>query len=56
MKNYADESNPNCQTREDRNEAIKVAQYLGIQDFIIFDFRKEYNERIINYIYEGYRQ
>lgn len=56
MKNYADESNPNCYTREDRNEAIKVAQYLGIQDFMIFDFRQEYEERIINYIYEWYKQ
>jgi tRNA U34 2-thiouridine synthase MnmA/TrmU len=52
MKNYADESNPNCHTREDRNMAIKVAQHLGIQDFLIFDFRQEYEERIINYIYE----
>lgn len=56
MKNYADESNPNCHTREDRNMAIKVAQHLGIQDFLIFDFRQEYEERIINYIYEGYKQ
>lgn len=56
MKNYADESNPNCHTREDRNEAIKVAQHLGIQDFMIFDFRAEYSERIINYIYEWYKQ
>jgi tRNA U34 2-thiouridine synthase MnmA/TrmU len=52
MKNYADESNPNCHTREDRNTAIQVAQYLGIQDFMIFDFRQAYEERIINYIYE----
>ena len=52
MKNYADESNPNCHTREDRNMAIQVAQSLGIQDFLIFDFRQEYEERIINYIYE----
>lgn len=56
MKNYADESNPNCHTREDRNTAIQVAQYLGIQDFMIFDFRQEYEERIINYIYEWYKQ
>lgn len=56
MKNYADESNPNCHTREDRNTAIQVAQHLGIQDFIIFDFRQEYEERIINYIYEWYKQ
>lgn len=56
MKNYADESNPNCHTREDRNTAIQVAQYLGIQDFVLFDFRQEYNDRIINYIYEWYKQ
>jgi len=56
MKNYADESNPNCHTREDRNMALQVAQHLGIQDFLIFDFRKEYEERIINYIYEWYKQ
>lgn len=55
MKNYADESNPNCHTREDRNTAIQVAQHLGIQDFMIFDFRQAYEERIINYIYEWYK-
>jgi tRNA-specific 2-thiouridylase len=56
MKNYADESDPQCTTRKDRDEAIKVAQFLGIQDFMIFDFRQEYEERIINYIYEGYKK
>ena len=56
MKNYADESNPNCHTKEDRDMAIKVAQHLGIQDFIIFDFRQEYNDRIISYIYDSYMQ
>lgn len=56
MKNYADESNPNCHTREDRDIAMKVAQHLGIKTFVIFDFRKEYEEHIIRYIYEGYQQ
>lgn len=56
MKNYADESDPQCTTRKDRDDAIKAAQFLGIQDFLIFDFREEYNERIINYIYEGYKK
>ncbi len=56
MKNYADETNPNCHTREDRDMAIKVAAHLGIKTFIIFDFRQEYNERIIQYIYDGYQQ
>ncbi|USN54244.1 MAG: hypothetical protein H6765_06800 [Candidatus Peribacteria bacterium] len=55
MKNYADESNPNCHTREDRNMAIKVAQHLGIKTFVIFDFREEYDEKIIQYIYAGYQ-
>jgi len=56
MKNFADESNPNCHTREDRDMAIKVAQHLGIQTFVIFDFRKQYDEKIIQYIYETYQQ
>jgi tRNA U34 2-thiouridine synthase MnmA/TrmU len=54
MKNYADESNPSCHTREDRDMAIKVANHLGIKTFIIFDFRDEYNKKIIDYIYQGY--
>lgn len=56
MKNYADETNPTCHTREDRDEALRVAHHLWIKTFIIFDFRKEYNERIIQYIYDGYQQ
>jgi tRNA-uridine 2-sulfurtransferase len=55
MKNYANESNPHCQTKQDRDTAIKVAQHLGITTFIIFDFRKTYHETIISYIYDGYR-
>ncbi len=56
MKNYADEANPNCHTREDRNTALKVSQQLGIKTFIIFDFREEYHQRIIQYIYDWYQQ
>lgn len=56
MKNFAEPENPNCHTREDRNMAIKVAHTLGIKTFLLFDFRKEYEERIINYIYEGYKK
>lgn len=55
MKNYADESNPHCQTKIDRDMAIKVAQHLGITAFIIFDFRKQYHEKIVQYIYDGYK-
>ena len=54
MKNYADELNPNCHTREDRNMALKVAQKLWIRTFIIFDFREQYQSRIIDYITSWY--
>lgn len=54
MKNYADEMNPHCQTKQDRDMAIKVAQFLGIQTFIIFDFREEYSQRVLDYLYSGY--
>ena len=55
MKNYADPDNPHCTTRIDRDMALKVAEHLGIKTFIIFDFRTEYEERIISYIYDGYQ-
>lgn len=54
MKNYADESNPHCTTKQDRDIAIKVSQYLGIKTFIIFDFREEYDYQIIRYIKGSY--
>ncbi len=54
MKNYADEKNPDCHTKKDRNMAIKVSQHLGIDTFIIFDFRQQYHETIIQYIYDTY--
>ncbi len=56
MKNYSEPDNPHCTTRIDRDMAIKVAEHLGIKTFIIFDFRQEYQERIIDYIYDGYQQ
>ncbi|MDD2908793.1 MAG: tRNA 2-thiouridine(34) synthase MnmA [Candidatus Gracilibacteria bacterium] len=55
MKNYTSEEE-NCPTREDRDEAIKVAEFLGIKEFIIFDFREEYNTKVVEYIYEGYKK
>lgn len=56
MKNYADEDNPDCHTKQDRDEAIKVAKHLGIKDFRIFDFREIYDQKIIQYIYNTYQQ
>ena len=55
MKNYVSEEEE-CSTRVDRDEAIKVAEFLGIKEFIIFDFREEYNKKIVEYIYEGYKK
>lgn len=54
MKNYVSEEE-NCPTREDRDEAIRVAQFLGIKEFTIFDFREEYNEKVVEYIYNWYQ-
>ncbi|HCB51378.1 TPA: hypothetical protein DEP21_02260 [Patescibacteria group bacterium] len=32
---------------------MKVAKFLGIE-LLSFDLQKEYNDRIIQYIYDGY--
>ncbi len=55
MKNYIDEENPNCSTYQDAKEAIKVAEFLWLE-IISFDLRKEYEEKIIKYIYEWYEK
>jgi tRNA-specific 2-thiouridylase len=55
MKNYVDEENPNCSTYQDAKEAIKVADFLWIE-IISFDLRKEYEEKIIKYIYGWYEK
>lgn len=54
MKNYISDS-WNCTTYQDANEAIKVAKFLWIE-ILSFDLIKEYNEKIINYIYDGYKK
>ncbi len=54
MKNYVSET-WNCPTREDRDEAIKVASHLWIKTFIIFDQREEYDKKIVQYIYDWYK-
>lgn len=55
MKNYVDEDNPNCSTYQDAKEAIRVAEFLWLE-IISFDLRKEYEERIVEYIYDGYKK
>lgn len=54
MKNYVSEGG-NCTTYSDAEEAIKVSKFLWIE-IISFDLQKEYNEKIIEYIYKGYQQ
>lgn len=54
MKNYVSDSG-NCTTYTDAEEAIKVSKFLWIE-IISFDLQKEYNEKIIEYIYNGYQQ
>lgn len=54
MKNYVSET-WNCTTFDDANEAISVAKFLWIE-LLSFDLQKEYNEKIIQYIYDGYQK
>jgi tRNA-uridine 2-sulfurtransferase len=53
MINYLDEQNPSCPTRVDLEEAKMVAAYLDIP-FYTFDYREEYEKRIVEYIYREY--
>ena len=55
MINYLDEENPNCPTREDIKIAREVAEYLEIP-FFTFDYRDEYEEKVLNYMYEWYQK
>ena len=52
MKNYVSDK-WNCTTFKDAEEAIKVAKFLWIE-LVSFDLQKEYQERIIDYIFEWY--
>ena len=54
MKNYV-APDGNCTTYDDAQEAIKVADFLWIE-LISFDLQKEYQEKIIDYIYNGYQK
>lgn len=53
MINYLDESDPNCTTKKDLEEFKKIVDYLDIP-YEIWDFRKEYEDQILNYIYQWY--
>lgn len=53
MINYITDS-PDCTTKADLEEAKRVAAFLGIK-LHTFDFQKEYEERIVQYIIHGYK-
>ena len=54
MINYLDEEHPeSCPTRADLEEARSVADYLKLP-FYTFDYREEYEKRIVEYIYREY--
>lgn len=54
MINYLDEEFPqSCPTLADLEEAKKVAKYLDLPLYT-FDYREEYEKRIIEYIYSEY--
>lgn len=53
MINFLEENNPNCTTKIDLQEAKNVAEFLGLP-FFTFDYRDEYETRIVDYIYQEY--
>jgi tRNA-uridine 2-sulfurtransferase len=54
MINYLSDAD-DCTTKVDLASAKEVAEYLGIP-FFTFDYQKEYEDRIIQTIYEGYKK
>ena len=57
MRNWNDESvtiNDECPWIEDSNDALEVAEKLGIP-FQVIDFSDAYKERIVNYMFKEYK-
>lgn len=55
MINYLDEENPwSCPTLADLEEAKRVAAFLELPLYT-FDYREEYEKRIVAYIYQEYQ-
>lgn len=55
MINYLAPEGEECPTREDIEVAKEVAEYLQIP-FFTFDYRDEYEEKVLGYMYEGYKK
>jgi len=55
MINYLAPEGEVCPTKEDMEIAKEVAEYLEIP-FFTFDYRDEYEAKVLEYMYEGYKQ
>ncbi len=55
MINYLAPEGEYCPTKDDLEEAKRVAEFLDIP-FFTFDFRDEYEAKVLNYMYEGYKK
>jgi tRNA-uridine 2-sulfurtransferase len=55
MINYLAPEGEVCPTREDIEVAKEVATYLQIP-FFTFDYCDEYEQKVLNYMYEGYKK
>lgn len=55
MINYLAPEGELCPTREDIEVAKQVAEYLDIP-FFTFDYREEYEKKVLEYMYDGYKQ
>lgn len=54
MINYLTD-NDTCTTRADMAVAEEVAKYLNIP-FFTFDFIEEYEKKVLQYIFDGYKK
>lgn len=55
MINYLAPEWEYCPTKDDLEEAKKVATYLDIP-FFTFDYRETYSEKVLDYMYEWYKK
>jgi tRNA-specific 2-thiouridylase len=55
MINYLASEGDACPTKEDMAEAKQVAEYLDIP-FFTFDYRDEYENKVLQYMYDGYKK
>ncbi len=55
MVNYLAPKWEKCSTKQDIEQAKKVAKFLNIA-FFTFDYRKEYEKEVLNYMYDWYKR